>query len=553
MATARKQQQNITIAIVIVVLAILTWGIFYLAQPKADIALGKSLGDGSVDITIVKEKTSHAAPEHTWVNQSRVQIEEMQKQIENLTETAKTTQLEQTRQINEMEADYASVVEQMALQIANLQEELESTKTAVNQRPTIDQNSPYANTGSEFIQQRTGQNPSRTTQLDPYTNKPVGGQRNAQGAEPATEVSADSFGKTFSLASKETAKEDNKTRNKLSDYVPAGSYAQAVVISGADAATNVTDRENPIPVLLRVIGPAVTANKKKISGIKGCVVQGSAVGDLSAERVHVRLISMTCTNNRNEVIEQKVAGHVVGSGKSGVRGHVTSREGGLVTSAALAGAMNGLAGALAAAKWWSSGNRRHNDGDNSRDFGGCWWRSRSGIDALGLLHRTRRTVPADRFTLSRHKSRNRIHKWSVSQMIRFVSVIAICGLLAGCVSLGANTQKDFLCEAQVGSPCATISQADGLQSSQGALVSETVEDTLLGTSMALPALSEKERQGSIGNLPSVEHAYETQRYRVPEEIGRLWIAPYRDENQILHQARFVHFVMRPARWASSGQ
>ena len=138
-------------------------------------------------------------------------------------------------------------------------------------------------------------------------------------------------------------------------------------------------------------------------------------------------------------------------------------------------------------------------------------------------------------------------------MIRFVSVIAICGLLAGCVSLGANTQKDFLCEAQVGSPCATISQADGLQSSQGALVSETVEDTLLGTSMALPALSEKERQGSIGSLPSVEHAYETQRYRVPEEIGRLWIAPYRDENQILHQARFVHFVMRPARWASSGQ
>jgi conjugal transfer pilus assembly protein TraB len=345
MATGRKQQQNITMAIVIVALALLSWGIWLLAQPKADIALGQSLGDGTVDITIVKDKTSSAAPEHSWVNQSRVRIDEMQKMIDSLIESTETIQLEHGRQLSAMEEDYANTVEQMALQIANLQEELASTKSA-QPSPILNPDYPYADTGSEFIDQRTGQNSSRVTQLDPYSNKPINGAKGSPNVVTTTEQSGDSFGKTFELASNETAVEDNKTRNKLHDYVPAGSYAQAVVISGADAATNVSDRENPIPVLLRVIGPAVTANKKKISGIKGCIVQGSAVGDLSAERVHVRLISMTCTNNRNEVIEQKVAGHVVGSGKSGVRGHVTSREGGLVNSAAIAGALNGLAGAF---------------------------------------------------------------------------------------------------------------------------------------------------------------------------------------------------------------
>jgi conjugal transfer pilus assembly protein TraV len=138
-------------------------------------------------------------------------------------------------------------------------------------------------------------------------------------------------------------------------------------------------------------------------------------------------------------------------------------------------------------------------------------------------------------------------------MIRILLAIASSSLLAGCVSLGANTEKDFLCEAQVGSPCATISQADGLDSSKGVVVTETEEDAFVGTNVNIGSYSEKERHGLPGQGFGVDHAYESQRYRVPEEIGRLWIAPFRDENQILHQARFVHFVMRPARWASSKQ
>jgi conjugal transfer pilus assembly protein TraB len=136
----------------------------------------------------------------------------------------------------------------------------------------------------------------------------------------------------------------------LRNYIPAGSYAEAIVLSGADAATNVANRENPIPVLFRITGPAITAARGGNNGarvnIEGCTVQGSAIGDLSSERVRVRLLSLTCLARNGDVIETAISGYMVGAGKEGVRGQVVSREGPLVTNAAIAGALQDLAGAL---------------------------------------------------------------------------------------------------------------------------------------------------------------------------------------------------------------
>ena len=146
------------------------------------------------------------------------------------------------------------------------------------------------------------------------------------------------------------APSDGINRNTLRNYIPAGSYAPAVVLSGADAATNVVDRENPIPVLLRITGPAITAARGGGNGarvnIEGCTVQGSAIGDLSSERVRVRLLSLTCLGRGGTVIETEITGYMVGAGKEGVRGRVVSREGPLVGNAAIAGALQGLGSAF---------------------------------------------------------------------------------------------------------------------------------------------------------------------------------------------------------------
>jgi conjugal transfer pilus assembly protein TraB len=80
------------------------------------------------------------------------------------------------------------------------------------------------------------------------------------------------------------------------------------------------------------------------------------MGDLSSERVYVRLTSMTCIGKGDQVIETQVAGLVAGSGKAGVRGNVVSREGNLVSNAAIAGALGGFADALSSAASISTAN-----------------------------------------------------------------------------------------------------------------------------------------------------------------------------------------------------
>ena len=129
-------------------------------------------------------------------------------------------------------------------------------------------------------------------------------------------------------------------------YVPAGSYAEAVVIAGADASAAVQSQGDPRPVLLRLTSPAYGAAVDGVasrSEIEGCTVTGAAYGDLSSEKVYVRLQTMACAGEREgTVVETPVSGYVAGGGAAGVRGPVVSREGALVEKAFYAGVFSGF-------------------------------------------------------------------------------------------------------------------------------------------------------------------------------------------------------------------
>ena len=129
-------------------------------------------------------------------------------------------------------------------------------------------------------------------------------------------------------------------------YVPAGSYAEAVVIAGADASAGVQSQGDPRPVVLRLTSPAYGAAVDGIADttdVEGCTVTGAAYGDLSSEKVYVRLQTMSCAGEASgTVIETPVSGFVAGGGKAGVRGAVVSREGALVQRAFLAGLFSGF-------------------------------------------------------------------------------------------------------------------------------------------------------------------------------------------------------------------
>ena len=131
----------------------------------------------------------------------------------------------------------------------------------------------------------------------------------------------------------------------LSVWLPAGSHAEAVVLAGVDASAGISSQGDPRPVLLRLTGPAWTAAEDGSAlqvDVAGCTVTGAAHGDLSSEKVYARLRTLTCAGPEpGSVIETEVAGFIAGSGKTGVRGPVVSREGALVQKAFLAGLVSG--------------------------------------------------------------------------------------------------------------------------------------------------------------------------------------------------------------------
>jgi conjugal transfer pilus assembly protein TraB len=358
MAGSRKNQQLVMLGFAsaaVVGLGVVTFGVLGPKNPTST-PFGNSTGE--IDVSVVSDRTSAAAPEMSWVTQSRAEIENMQTLIKDMRTTYEEQQASHVTELAGLKEGYDEFLLQQAQKISDLEAQITNgaPATAAASGPVIvgggsaplggDAYTPdYSSTGSEFIERRT------TTREVPFSSGPSGTGRRietvATGDAQTVSTGPRSFGQSFSLTASETpASADGATVNSLRNYIPAGSYVPAVVLSGADAATNVVDRENPTPVLFRVTGPAVTAgrgNRGAQVNIKGCTIQGSAIGDLSSERVKVRLISMTCLKRNGTVVEARVSGYMTGSGKAGVRGPVVSREGNLVSNAAIAGVLQGIA------------------------------------------------------------------------------------------------------------------------------------------------------------------------------------------------------------------
>jgi|TARA_R100000049_G_C1950700_1_gene98257 conjugal transfer pilus assembly protein TraB len=133
------------------------------------------------------------------------------------------------------------------------------------------------------------------------------------------------------------------------NYLPPNSIAKATVVVGVDATTNTRSQSDPLPVLLRITGPARSVygdGKLLATRVQGCMVNGAAYGDLSSEKVYVKLQRMTCAQPGGRFAVSEVKGFIAFGGKVGVRGRVVSREGSLTTQAFLAGLVSSAGSAL---------------------------------------------------------------------------------------------------------------------------------------------------------------------------------------------------------------
>lgn len=126
-------------------------------------------------------------------------------------------------------------------------------------------------------------------------------------------------------------------------HIPASTLVKARMLSGVDGATGVKAQSNPYPVFMQIISSGYIGNKKTIPQLKGCMVTGAAYGDLSSERVLIRLENLTCALPGERVIESKVKGVVLGaSSKHGVDGKKIHKTGKLLQKAALSGLFSGF-------------------------------------------------------------------------------------------------------------------------------------------------------------------------------------------------------------------
>lgn len=129
----------------------------------------------------------------------------------------------------------------------------------------------------------------------------------------------------------------------FTNILPAGAFAQAVLIGSVDANCGVSSTSDPKPVLLRILENGTLPNNFK-SKLKRCVAVGASHGDLSSERVYIRLERMSCIDKTTgEVIETDVAGYIAGEdGKAGIRGEVVDRSGSMIARAAVGGFFGGI-------------------------------------------------------------------------------------------------------------------------------------------------------------------------------------------------------------------
>lgn len=129
----------------------------------------------------------------------------------------------------------------------------------------------------------------------------------------------------------------------VDNTIPAGAFAKAVLLGGVDASTSIQASNDPRPVLLKLTDVG-TLPRKFHSDLKGCHALGASYGDISSERVFMRLEKLTCVERQTgEVVELNVQGYVAGEdGRAGVRGVVVDRAGENMRNAMMGGFLSGM-------------------------------------------------------------------------------------------------------------------------------------------------------------------------------------------------------------------
>ncbi len=160
----------------------------------------------------------------------------------------------------------------------------------------------------------------------------------------------------LTLANRKMKGQGEKPSATVENTSPAGAFASAVLLGGVDASTSIAAQNDPRPVLLRISDDGTLPRRFK-SDLKACHLLASAYGDLSSERVYMRLEKLTCMEYlTGEISETQVAGYVLGEdGRAGIRGVVADRAGPVIRHSLMGGFLSGVSGFFTAQQQRAAG------------------------------------------------------------------------------------------------------------------------------------------------------------------------------------------------------
>ncbi|KPH63589.1 TraB/VirB10 family protein [Novosphingobium sp. ST904] len=323
--TRRKQRMLLAGVATIGVVAASFWIFGDNGRPQGE----DSGGSETVQVS-TKDMVNRNLSEQEWMAQSENRFQSQENQLKSVNGTnAKVTQLGE--QIEALRAQNQSMAADGQRVVSAYQAENEELRRRINEKaaPQAPAPGPAALYG-----------PGMPTYQQPGPS--------AGGSDMPPVRSSEVKMVSFTTDKGGTASKIEKGNTVYTDspnYLPPNSFASARVIVGVDAAAGVQSQTDPLPVVLRVTGPArsVLQNGKLLTTrIQGCLINGAARGELSSEKVYVKLQKMTCPQSGGRYAVSEVKGFIAFGGKTGVRGRVVSREGGLITQAFIAGLFGGF-------------------------------------------------------------------------------------------------------------------------------------------------------------------------------------------------------------------
>jgi conjugal transfer pilus assembly protein TraB len=139
--------------------------------------------------------------------------------------------------------------------------------------------------------------------------------------------------------------------------VPVNSGIDAVVMTGfnANSAGGTTGQVGAVvsanavgaPFVTKLKGDVILPNGFRISDLGDCLLSGTAVAKMNAERALATAEALSCVKPNGEIWEAKIRAYAVDNdGTLGIAGKVVSKQGSVLMQAAITGMASGLGAAL---------------------------------------------------------------------------------------------------------------------------------------------------------------------------------------------------------------